>query len=165
MIRIALFAAALFAVAGAQAQVYKCADASGNISYSQNPCPANTKREPMSRRALPRAPAAPSDEGAADKAAKGDAAKNAPKTPAQQEQAFRQRLQDQAKAEKESAAKAADAKRKEDNCRNSKQRLAQYEIGGRITRINEQGERYYMDDAQIESEKARASADVSQFCN
>ncbi|HET7199372.1 MAG TPA: DUF4124 domain-containing protein [Burkholderiales bacterium] len=165
MIRFAFFTLALIAAAGVQAQVYKCADASGNISYSQRPCPANMKREPMSRGAIPRAPAAHSDEGAADKAAKGEAGKNAPKTPAQQEQAFRQRLQDQAKAEKDAAQKAAEAKRKEENCRNSKQRLAQYEIGGRITRINEQGERYYMDDAQIESEKARASADVSQFCN
>ena len=31
--------------------------------------------------------------------------------------------------------------------------------------INDKGERYYMDDAQIESGKAQARAEVSQYCN
>ena len=159
MIRFAFFAFALVAAAGVQAQVYKCADASGNISYSQRPCPANTKREPMSKGGIPPAPAAAAEDAA------GKAAKGGPMTPAQQEQAFRQRQQDQAKAAKDAAQKTAETQAKEANCRNARARLAQYEIGGRITQINAQGERYYLDDAQIESEKARASAEVSQLCN
>ena len=159
MIRFAFFAFGLVAAAGVQAQVYKCADASGNISYSQRPCPANTKREPMSKGGIPSAPAAAAEDAA------GKAAKGGPMTPAQQEQAFRQRQQDQAKAAKDAAQKTAETQAKEANCRNARARLAQYEIGGRITQINAQGERYYMDDAQIESEKARASAEVSQLCN
>lgn len=165
MIRIALLAAASFAVASAQAQVFKCADANGRITYSQNPCPANTKRETMSRGGIPLVPVTPSPEGAADKAAKSDAAKSGPKTPAEQEQAFRKRLQDQAKAAKEAEQKNAQAQAKEANCRNARQRLAQYSIGGRIARTDEQGERYYMDDAQIEAERARAQTDVSQLCS
>jgi hypothetical protein len=89
--------------------------------------------------------------GSADKAAKGDAAKKTgPKTAADIEQDFRKRQQDQAKAEKESAEKSAEAQRKQDNCRSARERLANYEIGGRVTRINPQGERYYLEDAQIE---------------
>src|SRR6266545_7061608 len=160
MIRIALFASALLGAASAQAQVYKCVGAGGKVFYSQDPCPAGMKPGAMSRKPASAPAAAP-----ADGAAKADAAKSsAPKTPAEQEQAFRKRQQEQAKAAKESAEKSAEARRKEENCRNARERFAQYEIGGRIGRINAQGERYYLDDAQIEQERARTRAAVAQAC-
>jgi hypothetical protein len=170
MVRIALFAVAFLVVSSAQAQVYKCVDSSGKTIYSQDPCPANTKSGTMSRSG-PSAPAAPSPDSTADKAAKGDAAKSAapktaaPMTAAEQEQAFRKRQQDQAKAAKESGQKDADAQRKAEACRNARDRLAQYEIGGRLSRINAQGERYYLEDAQVEQEKAQARADIARVCN
>jgi hypothetical protein len=160
MIRAALFAVALFAVTSAYGQVHKCVDAAGKIIYTQDPCPANTKPGSISRSVMQAPAPAPADSGA-----KGDAAKSsAPKTAAEQEQAFRKRQQDQAKAAKESEQKTAEARLKEENCRNARERLAQYEIGGRQTRIDEKGERYYLEDAQIEQEKARARSDVSQSC-
>jgi hypothetical protein len=160
MIRAALFAVAFLAVSGAQGQVHKCVDAAGKVIYTQDPCPANTKPGSISRSVIQAPAAAP-----ADGAAKGEAAKSsAPKTAAEQEQAFRKRQQDQAKAAKESDQKSAEVQRKEENCRHAKERLAQYDIGGRMTRINPQGERYYLEDAQIEQEKARARTDVAQSC-
>ena len=160
MIRAALFAVSLLAVSSAQGQVHKCIDAAGKVIYTQDPCPVNTKPGSISRSTMQAPAAAP-----AESAAKGDAAKSsAPKTPAEQEQAFRKRQLDQAKAAKESDQKAAEAQIKEENCRNARQRLAQYEIGGRQTRIDEKGERYYLEDAQIEQEKARARSDVAQSC-
>jgi len=162
MIRAALFAVASLAVSSAQGQVHKCIDAAGKVIYTQVPCPANTKPGSISRSVI-QAPAAAAP---ADSAAKGEAAKSAaPKTAAEQEQAFRKRQQDQAKAAKESEQKSAEARRKEENCRNARERLTQYEIGGRQSRINAQGERYYLEDAQIEQEKARARSDVAQSCN
>jgi hypothetical protein len=170
MIRFALSAIAFLAVSSAHAQVYKCVDANGKVIYSQNPCPANTKPGTMSRNVLsvpaPAAPSADSTDSSAGKAAKSDAAKSAaPKTAAEQEQAFRKRQQDQAKAAKDAGQKAAEAQQKAESCRNARERLAQYEIGGRLSRINAQGERYYIDDAQVEQEKARARADVALYCN
>lgn len=165
MIRIALFAIAMLGAAAAQAQVNKCVDSNGKVFYSQNPCPPSMKRETMSRGGIPPASAVTPAPGAADKAGKGDAAKGGPKTPADQEQDFRKRQQDEAKAAKEADKKTAEAQAKEANCRNARQRLTQYEIGGRISQINDKGERYYMEDAQIEAEKARARADVAQACN
>jgi len=169
MTRIAVF---LFLVAlglaSAHAQVHKCIDAQGKVIYSQDPCPANTKSGTVTRRvdrpaSTPGTAAAP---GSADKAAKGDATKKSgPKTAADLEQDFRKRQQDQAKEAKESADKSAEAQRKQDNCRTARERLANYEIGGRMTRVNPQGERYYLEDAQIEREKAQARADVAQACN
>src|SRR2546427_3275636 len=161
MIRIALLAVAYLVASSAQAQVRKCVDAEGKIIYTQDPCRANTKRGSISRSVIQAPAAAP-----ADSAAKGEAAKSsAPKTAAEQEQAFRKRQQDQAKAAKESDQKSAEVQRKEENCRNARERLTQYEMGGRQTRIDEKGERYYLEDAQIEQEKARARADVTQSCS
>ncbi|HXZ55541.1 MAG TPA: DUF4124 domain-containing protein [Burkholderiales bacterium] len=161
MIRFVLFALSLCAAAAAQAQVYKCLDANGRTVYRQDPCPPSMKREAMTK------PVVPPDAPAAASAASGGKsdAKGGPKTPAEQEQAFRKRQQDAAKSAKEAAQKNEQAQVKEANCSNARQRLAQYEIGGRISRIDAQGERYYMDDASIESAKSQAQADVSKFCN
>ncbi len=160
MIRIALFAVAFLSVASAQAQVHKCVDAAGKIVYLQDPCPASMKSGTMSRNVLSAPAAAPAD-SPADKAAKSAA----PKTAAEQEMGFRKRQQEQAKAAKLSEQKSAETQAKEQNCRSARERLAQYDIGGRISRINAQGERYYMEDAQVEQEKARARTDVGKFCN
>jgi hypothetical protein len=163
MIRFVLFAFALLAAGAAQAQVYKCLDSNGRTVYSQDPCPPSMKRESMSKGAIAptAATAAPAD---AAKAGKGEA-KKGPMTPVEQEQAFRKRQQDAAKAAKETAQKDAVVEAKEANCRNARARLAQYEIGGRITQIDDKGERYYMEDSQIDAAKAKASGDVAQFCN
>jgi hypothetical protein len=161
MIRFALFVIAALGTAAVQAQIYKCLDSNGTMVYSQNPCPPSMKRETMSRGGIPPASAV----APADKASKSDAAKGGPRTPAEQEQDYRKRQQDQAKAAKEADLKTAEAQAKDANCRNARQRLTQFEIGGRISQINDKGERYYMEDAQIEASKTQARADVSQFCN
>ena len=167
MPRIALLVVAFLAASSAHAQVHKCVDAAGKIIYTQDPCPANTKSGTMSRNVLsaPAAsPAASPADSPADKAAAA-AKSTAPKTAAEQEQAFRQRQQEQAKASKQAQQKSAEAQAKELNCRNARERLVQYDIGGRLSRITAQGERYYMDDAQIEQEKSRARADMARACN
>jgi hypothetical protein len=165
MPRIALLVVAFLAASSAQAQVHKCVDAAGKIIYTQDPCPANTKSGTMSRNVLSAPAASPAASPADSPADKAAAKSTAPKTAAEQEQAFRQRQQEQAKASKQAQQKSADAQAKELNCRNARERLAQYDIGGRLSRINAQGERYYMDDAQIEQEKSRARADMAQACN
>ncbi len=180
MARFALPGLALLLVAGAaQAQVYKCVDAAGKVIYSQNPCPANTRPGSIGRRvdapAYTPPPAAAAKDGATKEgASKGGASKDGaskaskssgPKTAADQEQDFRKRQQDREKSDKDAEQKAAEVKRKEDNCRNARERLAQYEIGGRITRITPEGERYYLEDAQIEQQKAAARGEVGQYCN
>ena len=165
MLRTASLALSLLFAADVHAQVYKCIDPGGRITYSQNPCPAHTQSGAITRRIDPPAYSAPKRSAEKGQAAKAPAAKNtAPKTPAEQEQAFRKRLQDRAKAQKQAEQKAAQAKINEANCRNAKERLAQYEIGGRISRVDAKGERYYLDDAQIEQQKARARADIAQAC-
>ncbi|MGB5082118.1 MAG: DUF4124 domain-containing protein [Burkholderiales bacterium] len=167
MLRTALLALSLLCAAGAHAQVHKCVDSRGKVTYSQAPCPADTRSGSISRRIDAPTYSPPAAESAEKgEAAKAPAARNAPpRTPAEQEQAFRKRRQDQAKAQKEAEQKAAQAAARETNCRSAKERLAQYEVGGRLSRVDAKGERYYLDDSQIEEHKARARADIAQACN
>jgi len=167
MIRFALFVFAMLAASAAQAQVYKCLDAHGATVYRQDPCPPSMKRESMSKPGIAPAPAAAPAAASGEpsgKAGKGDA-KKGPMTPAEQEQAFRQRQQNAAKASKEADEKAAAAKRKEANCNDARQRLATYSLGGRVTTVDANGERTYLEDSQIAAERAKAQADISQLCN
>jgi len=57
MIRFIFLSALSLLAAGAQAQVYKCVDASGKTAYSQSPCPGSARSAPVAR-AAPPAPAA-----------------------------------------------------------------------------------------------------------
>src|SRR5258706_9792315 len=158
MPRTVLLVVAFLAASSAQAQVHKCVDAAGKIIYTQDPCPANTKSGTMSRNVLSApavSPAASPADSPADKAAAA-AKSTAPKTAAEQEQAFRQRQQEQAKASKQAQQKSAEAQAKEVNCRNARERLAQYDIGGRPSPPHPHRARCYIDHAaDAEGKKPR----------
>jgi len=161
MFRFPLIAFALFAAGSAQAQVYKCVDAAGKVVYSRSPA-ANTKirhHHAPSRRGALRAPG----RTFGGKGREGDAARKP-----------RPRLRrpgagvPQANQEREKATRRPRRKprgeaqgRQLPRCPRTP-RPARYR---RIARVNPQGERYYLDDAQIEQQKAAARADVGQFCN
>jgi len=160
MIRIALFAVAYLVASSAQAQVHKCVrrrrqnhlhagslsgeHEAGSISRGVTQAPAAAPADSAPRATRP-------ERSAQDCGRAGTGVPQAPAGPG--------------KAAKESEQKSAEAQRKAENCRNARERLTQYEIGGRQSRINAQGERYYLDDSQIDQEKARARADVAQSCS
>ncbi len=106
---------------------------------------------------------------AADPAVKGakDAkdAKKGPLTPAEKEKDYRER-QDEAqkvaaKAEKERQDKAA----KDDGCARSREYLQTLESGQRIAKVNSSGERYYLEEAQVAQEKAKAREMIQKTCS
>jgi Domain of unknown function (DUF4124) len=154
--------------AQAQAQVYKCIDAGGKTTYLQSPCPSGAKSTAISR-TVP--PAAPQSEpaagvGGADKADKaGKAAKaSGPKSAAELEQDFRKRKQEQEKSRQKEEQKLAETKAREDNCRNSRAQIINLESGVRQSRIDEKGERQFLDEAGVEQEKANARQLAEQWC-
>lgn len=164
MLRAALLAALGSCAFAASAQVHKCVDASGKVVYSQSPCPASSKSATI-QRAVPPAPPAPA--AAAGDAAKGDAgkaAKSGPKTAAELEQEFRKRQKEKDDAAKKQQEELAQAKQKEENCRNARAQLAGLEAGGRQSRYNEKGERFFLGDEQIEQEKARVRQSIAKMC-
>jgi len=145
-----LFAAALLAAPPASAQVYKCTDASGKTVYSQTPCPAGQSAKVI------RATPPPVDEAAAKKAGG--------KPPANPDQEFRKRQKDREDAEKKANEQSADASRRQEQCQRAREQVAQYELGGRISGVNEKGERYFLDEGQIAQGKARAQASAAEWC-
>lgn len=156
----------------ASAQMYKWVDSNGKVHYSDKPPPSNIKTEKL--RAPPPAPAASAPAaidvkgGPKQDAAKGgtkqDAAKAEPKTPAEQEQAFRKRQLDAAKAQQDDAKKLAQARDKAENCRRAQAAVANLQAGGRQMRIDEKGERAFLDEQQIAQETARAKQEAAVAC-
>jgi len=158
----ALLLGALWVIAASvQAEVYKCIDAGGKTAYSQSPCPANSRSAAITR-TVPDAPAgAPAGGGSAS----GKAEKaSGPKTAADLEQDFRKRKQEREEAQKKEAEKTADARVRDQNCRNARQQVVTLESGVPQMRMDEQGGRNYLDQAQIEREKAFARKAVEQWC-
>jgi hypothetical protein len=143
---------ASLAASGAQAQVFKCVDAGGKTVYSQSPCPSGAKSSVISSDAPPPAatPASKTGKPAA--------------TAADKEMDFRKRQQEREAADKKASDLAADEKRKQDDCRRAREAVAQYDIGGRISRVDAKGERYFLDDSQIAQERAKSQQSVDQFC-
>lgn len=148
-----------FSFAGvANAQVNKCVDAAGKTVYSQGACPKGAKASKIAT-----APTAPAPAASAAKA--GGAAKaSGPKTAAELEQDFRKRQQGQADASKKEEERLAQAKSEQENCAAARRYQAGLELGGRQSSINEKGERIFLEDAQIEQEKQRASQAVAKSC-
>jgi len=142
----------------AQAQVNKCVDATGKTVYIQGACPTGAKASKIAT-----APNAPAPAGAAAKA--GDPAKaSGPKTTAELEQDFRKRQQEQADARKKDDERLAQSKIDQENCTAARRNLAGLELGGRQSRINDKGERVFLEDAQIEQETQRARQAVATSC-
>jgi hypothetical protein len=140
---------ALLCAGAAHAQVYKCVDAGGKTVYSQVPCPKNARSTTLQTTAPATAPVA----------------KAAPKGAADVEMDLKKRKLEQDDARKKQEQVLAEAKVKEENCRNARGTLAMLEQGGRQARINDKGERYFLDDAQIDAEKARARSAVQSSCS
>ena len=146
----------------ASAQMYKWVDSDGKVQYSDKPPPSNIKTEKLREPA--RAASTPSA-SEAKSAAKKDAAKAGPKTAAEQEQAFRKRQLDAAKAQEEDQKKQAQVRDKAENCRRAKEAAANLQIGGRQVRVDEKGERVFLDDQQIAQEMAKAQQEAAAACN
>ena len=146
----------------ASAQMYKWVDSDGKVQYSDKPPPSNIKTEKLREPARAAStPAASDAKGGTPK----DAAKAGPKTAAEQEQAFRKRQLDTTKAQDEEARKQAEGRDRAENCKRAKAALAILEIGGRQMRIDEKGERVFLDDQQIVQETDRARQEAAAACN
>ena len=102
--------------------------------------------------------AAPAPSAAAKKDEKGAA------KPLSPEAAYRKRQEDAQKENEKAAQAEQEAAAKRENCLRSQEALRTYEAGGRISRTDAKGERYYLEDAQIAQETARARQLVQQNC-
>jgi hypothetical protein len=158
MKRALLLAVCLAFSAAAMAQAYKWVDKNGKVQYGDAP-PAGVKATPL------RAAPGPASQPAS--AAKDDAkaAKKGPLTPAEQEADYRKRQLEAEKEHEKRAQATQDAAAKKENCARAQENLRTLEAGGRVARTDSKGERYYLEDAQIQQEAAKARQIVQQSCS
>lgn len=153
---VAIFACSCLSATPALSEMYKWTDAEGKVHYSDQPPPPNVKQTDTIKPRSPVAPAAAPEAGGAPAAA--------PKSYVEQDAEFNRRRVEAAEreaAEKKAADAAAERKR---NCALAKAELARVQSGGRIARVNEQGEPVYLSDAEIVREAARAKQAADSIC-
>ena len=132
-----VFAAMALFAAVASAQQYKWTDKDGKVRYGDVPPPGVTTTKLK----------APSPPPAAA-AATPDAKKTAPKAKEPEKQAM---TEEQLQVKRE-------------NCARAQESLRTLQSGLRISRVDSNGERYYLDDAQIAQETAKAQQSVQHWC-
>ena len=148
----------------ANAEIYKWKDKDGTVRYTDTPPPSNIKQESISGKKFTKptgqAPLAPvANTNATMSKEPAAAGVNA-------EDAAARLRQQNAEADKNNKKeKEAQAKIKEENCKASKANLASYQQGGRVYKMNEKGEREYLDDAGLKAGAEKAQKEVSEYCN
>jgi hypothetical protein len=157
-----LLVALLLAAAGASAQQYKWVDRNGRVQYGDTP-PPGVRATPLRAPAGPAA--APESPAASDTPAAGDApAAKGPPTMADREADFRKR-REEAEKEQQKQAKAEQEKQlKKDNCERAQAQSRFLESGQRVSRTGADGERRFLEDAEIAQEAARARQMVQEWC-
>jgi hypothetical protein len=159
-----LAALALALIYGAaQAQQFKWVDKNGKTQYGDAP-PAGVKATPLKGPATPPPPPAAKKDDKGD--GKGDAksAKKGPLTPAEQDAEFRKRRIEEDKQREQAAKKEQEKQARADNCVQSRSSLRALESGERISRTDEKGERYFLDDKQRAADVVRAQKSVQENC-
>lgn len=71
---------------------------------------------------------------------------------------------EKAAPEKSASDKQAEQKLKEENCQSAKANLRTYQVGGRISKVSESGEKIYLDDAEIKQKSQEAQKEVDKWC-
>jgi len=154
-----LGAAALAALPAAAQQLYKYVGPDGKVQYSDRPPPDGRKAEKVTGSRLSSVPGAPVA------AANTDAAKSStPKTAAEQDQAFRQRRIDAEEKAKKDEKLAQDQQQKSESCAGARRELSGLQSGARVARLNENGERVFLDDAGVQGEITRLEREIAAGC-
>lgn len=150
-----LFAVACAFAAAATAQQYKWKDEKGRVQYGDAP-PPGVKATPL--RPPPPAPAA------AAKPADAKAGSKGPLTPAEKDAEYRKRQDEAAKDRDKLAKDQQEAEAKKENCARAQEHLRTLQSGQRLSGVDSKGERYYLDEAQIAKETAKAQQGIQQWC-
>lgn len=155
MLRILIsFVLALLGATNAYCDVYKWVDPDGTVHYSDQPPSGATQEETLNIRS-----------GAAATPSTGAQKAPGPKSYIEQDAEFRKRqVEAEEKRVKEEKA-LADAKERQRNCERAQANLRALQSGVRTTRVNEKGEREYLDDNQRQQEIAIAQKSADSWCN
>lgn len=150
---------------------WKWRDGNGRITVSDLPPPRAIPERDILQRPTPVAAApvaVPAAEAGAASAPSGTQAAasapgaQAPRTDPQLE--ARRRAAEQQEAARQREAEAQLAAQRADNCRAARSQLATLQSGQRMVRMNDKGEREFLDDAQRAVETQRARTVIASDC-
>jgi hypothetical protein len=164
-----LLLVALAAAPHASAQ-YQWRDANGRMVYSDMPPPASVPPSAVQRAPARQTPAGTS--GGSGAAASAPAAAPVPAaasatpapTLADREMEFRKRRMEREAAERKAAEAEAQSQRAAAACEDSRAQVRALESGMRVARVNERGEREFIDDTTRASQLEAARKSVREFC-
>lgn len=147
--------------AAAQAQwVWK--DSRGQVHASDMPPPRDIPDKNVMQR--PAAPAAPASAAALLPPPAGAASAAVPGTRSDPELEARKRRADEEQAAQKKAEDGRQASQRIENCNRAREALRQLESGMRIARVNDKGEREFLDDAARNTETQRARQAAASEC-
>ena len=150
------------------AEIYKWRDKNGSIRYSDTPPPSNIKQEAIGgKSALKPLVTAPTTPVANEPApAANKAVKDSPPVPGKADEEAALKRQSNAEAEKNNKLeKERQEAARAENCKAAKSNLASYEQGGRIYKMNEKGEREYLDENDFKAGREKATQEINENCN
>lgn len=152
-IGVLLLGASTLAAAG---DMYRWVDPQGQVHYSDEPPPAGAKDiKSMRNKGVD-----PSAQQQSDDSEESDAQPSYVEQQAAFEERQAKKAEERAKAEKEKRA-AAERKR---NCAAARSNYNTVSAGGRVMRVNENGEREYLSDDEIKQKAAEARKSMEEWC-
>jgi hypothetical protein len=145
----ALLLAVIIGSAAHGADVYRSTAPDGTVSYSDRPQGADAQFVLATRPAAARTAASAAGTPGGAPANRAEAAPQAPVNPTLPDGATSAELRDQ----------------RQKNCEVARERLDRYALSRRLFRTNAAGEREYLDDAAAAEARAKAAADVEDWCD
>jgi hypothetical protein len=139
---------AIAATNGHADDMYKTVDAEGHVTFSDHPLSSASQRVSVE--------VTPANAAEAARLTREQAAMNAQAT--QEAKQARQDASDQ-------ATKAAKLAQQQQRCAAARARYAMFAAGGRIFRTDEQGNRVYYSDEEIDQQRMSTKAAMESACN
>lgn len=139
----------------ANAAIYKWKDKDGVTRYSDTPPTGAVPYESLGGK-KPAAPRPAAD--AAEVEAK-------PATPAQPDKVETKPQETPEQLKEKQRLEEEDKKIRAQNCSSARANLQTYTQGGRVSRMSEEGEREYLDDAALAKGAEQARKDIAKFCD
>lgn len=126
------------------AQLYKYVDKDGKTVYTDAPPPGQ--------------------EGKQVNVPKGGAASSPSKTALERDKELEKARQKSREEGKKSEETARNAARTEEACARARENYTRYSEGGRITKLNDKGERVYMEESEIAAGREKSRRDMDELC-
>ncbi len=142
---------------GGATEIYRCVDEGGRVTFSQNPCGPKSEAIEIEDRRTPPA-------RAADEARARERAENLDKLVEELEESRAQRLEEGARKRAAREARRQDEAARRARCEHARATLRTLSIQAPVYRLDEEGERVFLDDADRASEILRMRDEIEQFC-